>query len=78
MHNSSFLLAQEMQACEDELARQEAEREKARRKEVSTPTESVPTPSSAASSQTYERPPYKGERTVVTSSGSKEKKCTIS
>ncbi|CAJ0602352.1 unnamed protein product [Cylicocyclus nassatus] len=75
---ADFLLAQELQACEDELARQEAEREKMKFKESPPPpTPRAPSsPSSEASS--YERAPYRNGRTAVTNSGSKEKKCTIS
>ncbi|RCN38403.1 hypothetical protein ANCCAN_15680 [Ancylostoma caninum] len=74
-----FLLAQEMQACEDELARQEAERERIKesvRQEVPPPAQQYsPTSSSRA---TYERTTYRNGRPIAATSSSKEKKCTIS
>ncbi|ETN75071.1 hypothetical protein NECAME_12506 [Necator americanus] len=73
---ADFLLAQKMQACEEELARQEAERERANRKEAS-PAQHCSLPTSP-SQRSYERTHYRNGRPVVTSSGSKDKKCTIS
>ncbi|EYC27174.1 hypothetical protein Y032_0009g559 [Ancylostoma ceylanicum] len=77
--NIIFLLAQEMQACEDELARQEAERERIKesnRQEVPPPAPQYsPTTSSRA---TYERTTYRNGRPIAANSSTKEKKCTIS
>ncbi|KAL6739348.1 hypothetical protein Aduo_012817 [Ancylostoma duodenale] len=76
---ADFLLAQEMQACEDELARQEAERERIKesnRQEVPPPAPQYsPTNASRA---TYERTTYRNGRPIAANSNSKEKKCTIS
>lgn len=73
--DADFLLAQEMQACEEELARQEAEREA---RQNSTVEARQPPVSSEESRPHFENAHYKNPRPVMASPVSKDKKCTIS
>ncbi|KAK5986861.1 hypothetical protein GCK32_007988, partial [Trichostrongylus colubriformis] len=66
-----FLLAQEMQACEEELARQESER--AAREKAAVQNQHSPSPTDERR-QNYERTPQRSNRPVVANTVTKDKK----